>query len=231
LDYARKVKNPKKLPWPNLRGLAAAMFMVFVPCRPCAMVRMDTSKAWVRKTDGAIIVPAQEKTDYGKGVTELVFRKADEKRLSAAYFYEVLDERALSLGCENALFCSDKGIPYSSPDVIGKSLVQVLQDMGVPGYTGYSFRHSLIQALFDAGLDEKQVNAYTGHSNTAHTVINWYYHLDKQWAGQKIRTLSAEAKRAIENDGAEDGDDWGARREHQGLLFYLFSCVFVYLVL
>jgi integrase len=153
--------------------------------------------------DGAIIVPAQEKTDLGRGVTELVFREADERALSAAYYYSLGVKRAHALGCDTALFCSDRGDPYISADVIGKSLVELLNDMGIDGYTGYSFRHALIQALFDAGLDEKQVNAYTGHSNASHTAITWYYHLDKHWAGQKIRALSADALRVIANDEDE----------------------------
>jgi site-specific recombinase XerD len=109
---------------------------------------------------------------------------AEEPKFSAAYYYQVTEERALSQGCEDALFCSKRGVPYTSTDPIGKALVQLLHDMGIEGYTGYSFRHALIQALFDAGLDEKQVNAYTGHSNKSHTALNWYYHLDKNWAGQ-----------------------------------------------
>jgi integrase len=76
--------------------------------------------------------------------------------------------------------------------------------MGIEGYTGYSFRHALIQALFDAGLTETQVNAYTGHSNKSHTAVTWYYHLDKNWASEKIRALSAEALRVIRSDIGED---------------------------
>jgi integrase len=76
---------------------------------------------------------------------------------------------------------------YKRTDCIGKALKRLLERMGIEGYTGYSFRHSMIQALFDAGLDEKQVNAYTGHSNNAHTAVNFYYHLNRMWAAQKLR--------------------------------------------
>jgi integrase len=210
-QYARDCPDPTKQPWPHLRGLIAAIFMVFVPCRPCAMVRLDTANAKVREKDGAYIVPAQEKTDFGRGVTELIFRHTSEQRLSAGYYYDIAEARALGLGVEDALFCSDKGEKYTQPDVIGKSLVELLHRMGVFGYTGYSFRHAMIQALFDAGLDEKQVNAYTGHSNNSHTALNYYYHLDKAWAGQKLRALptdrvplSAAAARVILAEGSED---------------------------
>jgi integrase len=167
---------------------------------------MDIQRSRIRTTDGAVIVPAREKTNFCRGVTELVFRYAKEKKLSAAYLFDVLHERAVKCGCDSALFCSEKGDPYASPDVICKSMVDVLHDMDIFGYTSYSFRHSLIQALFDAGLNEKQVNAYTGHSNTAHTAITWYYHLGKQWAGQKIRALTTQAKKVIQADGGEDDE-------------------------
>jgi integrase len=184
--------------------MAAAHFMVFVPCRPCALVRLDVAKARIRPSDQAIIVPAQEKTDFGRGVTELAFRRAEETKLSAAYYYDILWDRATDLGCETALFCSEKGVPYTSPNAISNSLVDLLHDMDIQGYTAYSLRHALIQALFDAGLTETQVNAYTGHSHKSHTAITWYYHLDKNWAGQKIRALSAEALRVIQADMGED---------------------------
>jgi hypothetical protein len=143
---------------------------------------MNTAKTRVRATDRSYIVPAREKTNFGRDVTELVFRHANETNLSAAWYYEVGIQRAISLGCLDALFCSDKGIPYLSPDVLCKGMTELLYVMGIVGYTSYSFRHSLIQALFDAGLTETQVNANTGHSNKSHTAVTWYYHLDKHWA-------------------------------------------------
>jgi hypothetical protein len=86
--------------------------------------------------------------------------------------------------------------------------------MKIQGYTGYSFRHSMIQALFDAGLDEKQVNAYTGHSNRSHTALDYYHHLDKQWAGAKIRAQPSEriqlceaARRVIAAEDEDDAED------------------------
>jgi integrase len=162
---------------------------------------MNTAKRRKRLSDNACIVPAREKTDFGRGVTELVFRHSDERNLSAAWYFEIGIARAESLGCHDALFCSDSGLAYTSPDVLSKSMVLLLYRMGVFGYTSYSFRHSLIQALIDAGLSEVQVNAYTGHSQKGHTAITWYYHLDKQWAGNIIRTLSPLAKKVISEDG------------------------------
>jgi hypothetical protein len=53
-------------------------------------------------------------------------------------------------------------------------------------YPAYSIRHALITALFDAGLSESQVNAYTGHSNSAHTAATSYFHLNSKWIGHAI---------------------------------------------
>jgi hypothetical protein len=214
LQYVRGIKDPKLLPWTEFRALCAAIFMVFVPARPCALVRMNTSKMRVRSTDGAYIVPARDKTDFGRGISELVFRHAKEERLSAAWYYDIGVARATQLGCHDALFCSDRGIPCSSPDVLAKGMTELLHIMGIIGYTSYSFRHSLIQAPFDAGLTETQVNAYTGHSNKSHTAVTWYYHLDKHWAGDVLRALPTdripiceEASKIIAADAPMEGED------------------------
>jgi hypothetical protein len=83
--------------------------------------------------------------------------------------------------------------------------------MGIKGFTGYSFRAATIQALFDAGLSEHEVNAYAKHSNRSHTAVTFYYHLDEAWAGDKIRfapsdriPLREEARKAIQANGSED---------------------------
>jgi hypothetical protein len=90
-------------------GLAAAVFMVFLPCRPIALIRLNVAKARIRKTDGAIIVPTHEKTDFGRGITEMVFRSAGEWRLSTGYYYHLLCGRARRKGVQDALFCAEDG--------------------------------------------------------------------------------------------------------------------------
>jgi integrase len=157
-----------------------------------------------------MIVPAQEKTDTVKSRTELVFRPSSNPRTSTRYFYDILSRRARRLGVRDALFCSERGATYKSSDSIRNALKYLLEHcMHVLGYTAYSFRHSMIQALFDAGLNEMQVNAYTGHSNRSHTAADYYYHLNKVWAGEKIRgtdriPLSVEAQRIILAEGSEE---------------------------
>ena len=81
----------------------------------------------------------------------------------------------------------------------------LLGEAGIPSeYTAYSIRHALITALFEKGLKEVEVNAYTGHSNNTHTALTHYFHLDGKWVGSEL----AENKRAeippIANQGIEE---------------------------
>jgi hypothetical protein len=58
---------------------AVAVFMLFIPCRPIAMIRVDgTKEVW--KADGKmLIVGMKEKTDKGRGCSELVIREIAKK--------------------------------------------------------------------------------------------------------------------------------------------------------
>jgi hypothetical protein len=63
--------------------------------------------------------------------------------------------------------------------------------------------------LFDAGLSESQVNAYTGHSYNAHTAATSYLHLNTKWVGHAIAAESlssaafTSAEPVVEVDNAE----------------------------
>jgi hypothetical protein len=63
--------------------------------------------------------------------------------------------------------------------------------------------------LFDAGLNESQVNAYTGHSHNAHTAATSYVHLNSKWFGNAIAAESlspaavASAESVVEAGNAE----------------------------
>jgi hypothetical protein len=71
----------------------------------------------------------------------------------------------------------------------------------------------VITALFQAGFDEKQVYAYTGHSNNTHTALNYYYHLDRAWAGKTLAELGKPIavppviQAAIDRDHEEGGNE------------------------
>jgi site-specific recombinase XerC len=168
-------------------GLAAAALMIFVPCRPIALIRNDPRTAKYDPDGKSITVMAQEKMDFGRGRTMLVLRDIPDPAFSPMRHFISLHDRARRLNCEEALFCSERGFPYKRPDVISKALKALLAAAGIPNvYLPYSIRHALINELYAAGLDEKQVNAYTGHSHNYHTTLEFYYHLDKQWVGNQL---------------------------------------------
>jgi integrase len=212
IQFARAGPLPDSMPWHLLMAMAAAILMIYVPCRTVALIRFDLDSETRDPAGKWIKVLTQEKTDAGRSRTEVVIRSNKEKRLSPMYYFDLLKERALGLGVTSTIFCSEQGVAYKRADVIGKALKDLLERMGIVGYTGYSFRHAMIQALFDAGLDEKQVNAYTGHSNRAHTALNFYYHLDKAWVGKTLSAtdrvpLSDGALRIILQEGKEETDN------------------------
>jgi hypothetical protein len=46
-------------------------------------------------------------------------------------------------------------------------------------------------------MKEHEVNAYTHHSHKSHTVLNNYYHLDENWAGQQLALVSASGDKVV----------------------------------
>jgi integrase len=211
IRFVRAGPLPSEMAWYLLMAIAAAILMIYLPCRVIALTRLELDTEERDPDGGWVKVMTQEKTDSGRSRTQLVFRSNKEKRLSPLFYYDTLSDRATGLGVTDAIFCSEAGVAYKRPDVISKGLKDLLERMGIFGYAPYSFRHAMIQALFEAGLDEKQVNAYTGHSNRSHTALDYYYHLDKAWAGVKLSAtdrvpITDGALRVILQDGQEDGE-------------------------
>jgi hypothetical protein len=177
---------------------AVVVFMTFIPCRPIAMIPMDgTKETW--KAGGKILtVGTKEKTDKDRGYTELVIRKIVEKNLCPLTLYRLLKARAARLGAGGSLFCSASGVPYTTSAPLSRLLKGLLTLAGIdPQFPAYSLRHVLITALFDGGLEEHEVNAYTGHSNNAHTAATNYYYLNSRWVGRALAggQVSERAKR------------------------------------
>jgi hypothetical protein len=195
LNYIMNVQgDPTKLPWTACMATAAVAFMVFCPCRPIALIRADPTRAKPDPTSNTILLPVQEKTDHGGSTSMLCIRDLPQKFLSPRFYYDFCSERSARLGCPNTLFCSNLGRPYSRTDSISKAGKALLGRSGVPNAFGfYSTRHSMINKLYSLGFDEKQVNAYTGHSNNYHTTLNFYYHLDKSWIGGKMASACESA--------------------------------------
>jgi hypothetical protein len=171
----------------ELMGRTAALFMIFIPCRPVAMNRMDCVRVrWV-EPERVLVVPAKEKIDKGRGYTDLVLRKMNNESLCPLRHYLLLQWRVKGLGADGSLFCSQDGKPYAQSVQLSSLLKQLLARAGIDRtYPAYLIRHALITALFDAGLSELQVNAYTGHSNNAQTAATSYFHLNSKWIGHAI---------------------------------------------
>jgi integrase len=138
----------------------------------------------------------------------------EQKAFSPAAHYQVLRTESRRRGSEEALWCADNGKPYKRVDNIRRFLAKILRDAKIPDvYKPYSIRHAVITALFQAGLDEKQVNAFTGHSNNSHTALNYYYHLDRVWSGRTLEELAKpivitpQTQAAIDRDHEEGGNE------------------------
>jgi hypothetical protein len=57
----------------------AALFMIFIPCRPVAMIRMDCARARWAEVERVLVIPAKEKIDKWRSFTELGLRKMDNE--------------------------------------------------------------------------------------------------------------------------------------------------------
>ena len=207
LDHIRNGPPSEQLPWRALMARTAALFMIFVPCRPITMIRMDcTRERWA--PDGqSVEIPAKEKMDKGRRVTAMVIRSLQDKRICPLTHYNLLKEEASIRQLTDCIWGSEYGKAYTTSSGICHLLKLLLGEAGIPSeYAAYSIRHATITALIEAGLSEVQVNAYTGHSNNAHTVATSYYHLNRAWAGStlasgaKVVTMKPEAIRVIDTD-------------------------------
>jgi hypothetical protein len=112
-------------------------------------------------------------------------------------------------GLVATLWGSKSGVPYKQASALSRLLKELLMSAGIPSeYTAYSIRHALITALFDSGLKETEVNAYTGHSNNAHTALTHYFHLHENWVGHRLASgketqVSESAAQFIQQDNLE----------------------------
>jgi hypothetical protein len=187
LRYIQSGPAAEDLCWSDLMPRAAAVFVIFIPCRPIVMIRMDGTKESWRAERKALVVGTREKTDKGRGYTELVLRALPQKNLCPLSLYCLLKSRAAQLGARGALFCSADGKSYLTSAPLSRLLKNLLKLAGIdPQYPAYSIRHALITALIDGDLKEHEVNAYTGHSNNAHTAFTSYFHLNTKWIGRAL---------------------------------------------
>ena len=187
LDRNKSRPETESLDGSDLMARAAALFMIFIPCRPFAMLRMNADRAVWRTEEKILVVPSREKTDKGRGSTELAIRQMTDEQLRHLRAFRLQRRQAQRPGSGACLFCSDDGSPYKRTSSISKLLRQLMTAAGIPRrFVAYSIRHALITALFNAGLGGEEVNAYTGHSHNAHTALTSYFHLNSQWISHAL---------------------------------------------
>jgi hypothetical protein len=213
---AEEQGDPTKLPWTWLMATTTIIFMIFVPCRPIALLRIDPTKARKDPHSDALLVPAKEKTDRGRDNSVLCIRSLPNKYLSPRFYFDYCSQRSNDKGCPNHLLCSNTGHPYKRTDNLCKAGKACLGRAKIPaGYGLHSVRHALIQWLYAHGYSEVEVNAYTGHSNNFHTTLKFYYHLDKAWLGRKIadsstpelQTVSLPAQQAMLKEALSSNEE------------------------
>jgi hypothetical protein len=184
--------------------------MISITCKPVAMIRMDWSKIRWREAGRVLVVSAKERMDRDRGYTELMIRQIEIEVLCPLCHALLLKQRAEGLGTNDFLFCSDDEKPRAQSAQLSRLPKQLLVDARIDRkYLAYSIRHTLITTLFDAGLNESQVNAYTGHTHNAHTAATSYFHLNSKWVEHAIAAESlspaavASAESVVETDNAE----------------------------
>jgi hypothetical protein len=175
-------------------AVSVAVFMIFVPCRMVALTRIDPTTAITDPLTGHTKVRAKEKTDFGQGQSELLFRSLPNPRLSPKRYFGLLADRSLRKGNRHSLYISEAGGPYTRTDSMRKSVVTMMGKAGIPKYyTSNSIRHAWLSSAFAHGRTEAEVNAYSGHSPAHHTALKFYNHLDSNWLGAKIAKMGEES--------------------------------------
>jgi hypothetical protein len=56
-QYVRECRPPEKQGWPDLMGLATAVFVTMVPSRPIAPIRIEPTRAKTRNDGQALTIP------------------------------------------------------------------------------------------------------------------------------------------------------------------------------
>jgi hypothetical protein len=195
LPFIQAGPPTEKLEWAPLMARSAALFMIFIPCRPVGAWRMDPRLERWAEDGSSVELLAKEKTNFGKGTTALLIRRGRVPKLCPLVAYCTLKKQAASKGLVGTLLGSKAGIPYKQAAALSCLLKVLLREAGIPPmYTAYSTRHALITELFNRGLKEQEVNAYAGHSNNAHTALTNYFHLDENWVGRSLVGAAADAQ-------------------------------------
>jgi hypothetical protein len=77
LKHIQNSAPAEQLDSTKLMARTAVLMMIFILCRPVAMIRMDWSRMRWIEAGRVFLVPAKEKMDKGRGYTELMLRKIE----------------------------------------------------------------------------------------------------------------------------------------------------------
>jgi hypothetical protein len=197
LDYIRAATLMANLAWKDQMARAAWILMVFVPLRMTAIWRLDPSTEKKGKFGESIEVDTREKTNTKRGKMVAVIRPIEDKRLCPLYHYNMLKRGARNRGVTNTLFCTDRGKPYTTSDVVRHGVDSANKKAGINALFGpNTTRRALMNTLMKF-MKEHEVNAFTGHSHNSHTVLTNYYRLDENWAGQRLALTSAAGPKVV----------------------------------
>jgi hypothetical protein len=98
LQYIQNSVPAEQLNNTKLMARTAALMVIFIPCRPVAMIRMDWSRMRWIEAGSVLVVPVKEKVNRGRGFTELVIRKIEIEALCPLRHALLLKQRAEGLG-------------------------------------------------------------------------------------------------------------------------------------
>jgi hypothetical protein len=191
LDGIRNAKPIEMLDWKEKKERAAFLLMAFVSLRMIAVWRLDPTTQKPSKMEGAIEVETRDKTDTKRSRSVALIRPLPDKCLCPLNAFRILERGARRLGVTDSLFCSDRGVKYTTNDTIRRGVANLTHRLGVSKkFKGNLVRHATINAAISIVKTTHGVNAYTGHSNKATAVLDFYYHQNENWAGLKLSQLS-----------------------------------------
>jgi hypothetical protein len=196
LDY-RQARPVHLLPWKLQKGRGAWILMAFVPLRMSAIWKLDPTTERASTFGDAVEVDTREKTDTMRSKTFAVIRPLEDKRLCPLYHYRLLKNGAANRGAVSTLFCTEGGKLYASNAMKRYGIEQQNYDADISkAFKANATRHAAFNELSKT-MSEQQVNAFSGHSHRAHTLLNHYYHMDGNHAGQQLATVTAKGENVV----------------------------------
>ena len=118
LDYLRSLEPLEEATWSDLMMRTAVVFMIFIPLRPAAMLRLDPSEEKVSKINRSIEVLTCDKRDSKRTRTYIVIRPLEDKRLCPLKHYSVLKREARKRGLFDCLWGTEGGRQFKRSDPI-----------------------------------------------------------------------------------------------------------------